>query len=125
MILRSTVNFQVFVEILLKPLKPILADTVANQTGVIPAASFQSATATNHPLLVGKPQARLIKMAKLTTPVLKKRKRLAPVRLATGNILLVMGLLWCVLCDSMMVKVASLTGIKSAGLSIRSKLAGW
>jgi hypothetical protein len=125
MILRSTVNFQVFVEILLKPLKPILARTVANQTGVIPAASFQSATPTNHPLLVGKPQARLIKMAKLTTPVLKKRKRLAPVKLATGNILFVMGLLWCVLCDSMMVKVASLTGIKSAGLSIRSKLAGW
>jgi hypothetical protein len=115
----------VFVEILLKPLKPILAGTVANQTGVIPAASFQSATPTNHPLLVGKPQARLIKMAKLTTPVLKKRKRLAPVRLATGNILLVMGLLWCVLCDSMMVKVASLTDIKSAGVSIRSKLAGW
>jgi hypothetical protein len=115
----------VFVEILLKPLKPILARTVANQTGVIPAASFQSATPTNHPLLVGKPQARLIKMAKLTTPVFKKRKRLAPVKLATGNILLVMGLLWCVLCDSMMVKVASLTGIKSAGLSIRSKLAGW
>jgi len=103
----------------------MLARTVANQTGVIPAASFQSATPTNHPLLVGKPQARLIKMAKLTTPVLKKRKRLAPVKLATGNILLVMGLLWCVLCDSMMVKVASLTGIKSAGLSIRSKLAGW
>jgi hypothetical protein len=64
----------VFVEILLKPLKPILAGTVANQTGVIPAASFQSATLTNHRLLVGKPQARLIKMAKLTTPVLKKRK---------------------------------------------------
>lgn len=125
MILRSTVNFQVFVEILLKPLKPILARTVANQTGVIRAASFQSATPTNHPLLVGKPQARLIKMAKLTTPLLKKRKRLAPVKLATGNILLVMGLLWCVLCYSMMVKVASLTGIKSAGLSIRSKLAGW
>jgi hypothetical protein len=115
----------VFVEILLKPLKPILARTVANQTGVIPAASFQSATATNHPLLVGKPQARLIKMAKLTTPILQKRKRLAPVKLATGNILLVMGLLWCVLCDSMMVKVASLTGIKSAGVSIRSKLVGW
>ena len=125
MILRSTVKFQVFVEILLKPLKPILAGTVANQTGVIAAASFQSATPTNHPLLVGKPQARLIKMAKLTTPVLKKRKRLAPVKLATGNILLVMGLLWCVLCDSMMVKVASLTGIKSAGVSIISKLAGW
>jgi hypothetical protein len=110
----------VFVEILLKPLKPILAHTVANQTGVIPAASFQSATPTNHPLLVGKPQARLIKMAKLTTPVLKKRKRLAPVKLATGNILLVMGLLRCVLCDSMRVKVASLTRIKSAGVSIRS-----
>jgi hypothetical protein len=70
---------------------------VANQTGVIPVASFQSATATNHPLLVGKPQARLIKMAKLTTPILQKRKRLAPVKLATGNILLVMVLLWCVL----------------------------
>ena len=110
-----------FVEILLKPLKPILARTVANQTGVIPAASFQSATATNHPLLVGKPQATLIKMAELTTPTLQKRKRLAPVKLATGNILLVMVLLWCVLYDSMMVKVASLTGIKSAGVSIRSK----
>ena len=114
-----------FVEILLKPLKPILARTVQNQTGVIPVASFQSATPTNHPLLVGKPQARLIKMAKLTTPVLKKRKRLAPVKLATGNILLVMVLSWCVLSNSMMVKVASLTGIKSAGVSIRSKLAGW
>jgi hypothetical protein len=125
MILRSTVKFQVAVEILSKSPKPILARTVANQTGVIPAASFQSATPTNHPLLVGKPQARLIKMAKLTTPVLKKRKRLAPVKLATGNILLVVDLLCCVLCASMMVKVASLTGIKSAGLSIRSKLAGW
>jgi hypothetical protein len=114
----------VFVEILLKPLKPILARTVANQTGVIPAASFQSATATNHRLLVGKLQARLIKMAKLTTPILQKGKRLAPVKLATGNILLVM-VLWWVLCDSMMVKVASLTGIKSAGVSIRSKVAGW
>ena len=114
-----------FVEILLKPLKPILARTVANQTGVIPAASFQSATPTNHPLLVGKPQARLIKIAKLTRPLLKKRKRLAPVKLATGNILLVMVLPWCVLCNSMRVKVASLTGIKSAGVSIRSKLAGW
>jgi hypothetical protein len=114
----------VFVEILLKPLKPILARTVANQTGVIPATSFQSATATNHPLLVGKSQARLIKMAKLTTPILQKRKRLAPVKLATGNILLVMVLLWCVLCDSMMVKVASLTGIKNAGVSIRRKLVG-
>src|SRR4028118_67805 len=68
MILCSTVNFQVVVEILSKSPKPILARTVANQTGVIPAASFQSATPTNHPLLVGKPQARLIKMAKLTTP---------------------------------------------------------
>jgi hypothetical protein len=58
----------VVVEILSKSPKPILARTVANQTGVIPAASFQSATPTNHPLLVGKPQARLIKMAKLTTP---------------------------------------------------------
>jgi hypothetical protein len=115
----------VIVEILSNSPKPILARTVANQTGVIPAASFQSATPTNHPLLVGKPQARLIKMAKLTTPLLKKRKRLAPVKLATGNILLVMVLPWCVLCDSMMVKVASLTGIKSAGVSIRSKLAGW
>ena len=124
MILRSTVNFQVVVEILSKSPKPILAGTVANQTGVIPAASFQSATPTNHPLLVGKPQARLIKMVKLSTPVLKKRKLLAPVKLATGNILFVMSLLWCVLCDSMMVKVASLTGIKSAGVSIRSKLAG-
>jgi hypothetical protein len=125
MILRSTVNFQVFVEILLKPLKPILARTVANQTGVIPAASFQSATPTNHPLLVGKPQARLIKMAKLTTPILQKRKRLAPVTLATEDILLVMVLLWCVLCDSMMVKVASLTGMKGARVSIRTKLVGW
>jgi hypothetical protein len=116
----------VVVEILSKSPKPILARTVPNQTGVIPAASFQSATPTNHSLLVGKPQARLIKMAKLTMPVLKKRKRLAPVKLATGNILLVMVLPWCVLCDSMMmVKVASLTGIKSAGVSIRSKLAGW
>jgi hypothetical protein len=115
----------VVVEILSKSPKLILARTVANQTGVIPAASFQSATPTNHSLLFGKPQARLIKMAKLTMPVLKKRKRLAPVKLATGNILLVMVLPWCVLCDSMMVKVASLTGIKSAGLSIRSKLAGW
>jgi hypothetical protein len=114
----------VFVEILLKRLKPILARTVANQTGVIPVASFQSATATNHPLLIGKPQARLIKMAKLTTPILQKRKRLAPVKLAIGNILLVMVLLWCVLYDSMMVKVASVTGIKSTGVSIRSKLVG-
>jgi|GEM_PF-5743572 len=114
------VNFQVVVEILSKSPKSILAGTVAKQTGVIPAASFLSATPTNHPLLVGKTQARLIKMAKLTTPVLKKRKRLAPVKLATGNILLVMGLLWCVLCDSMMVKVASLTGIKRAGVSIGS-----
>ncbi len=118
-------NFQVVVEILSKLPKPILAGTVANQTGVIPAASFQSATATNHPLLVGKPQARLIKMAKLTTPILQKRKRLAPVKLATENILLVMVLVWCVLCDSMMVKVASLTGIKSAGVSIRRKWVGW
>jgi len=98
---------------------------VANQTGVIPAASFQSTTPTHHPLLFGKPQARLIKMAKLTTPLLKKRKPLAPVKLATGNILLVMVLPWCVLCYSMMLKVASLTGIKGAGISIRSKLAGW
>jgi hypothetical protein len=84
----------VVVEILSKPPKPILARTVANQTGVIPVASFQSATATNHPLLVGKPQARLIKMAKLTTPILQKRKRLVPVNLVTENILLVMVLLW-------------------------------
>ena len=63
-------------------------------------------------------------MAKLTRPLLKKRKRLAPVKLATGNILLVMVLLWCVLYASMMVKVASVTGIKSAGVSIRSKLVG-
>jgi len=97
---------------------------VANQTGVIPAASVQSATATNRPLLVGKPQARLIKMAKLTTTILQKRKRLAPIKLATRNILLVMVHLWCVLYDSMMVKVASVTGIKSAGVSIRSKLVG-
>jgi len=114
----------VVVEILSKSPKSILARTVQNQTGVILAASCQSATPTNHPLLVGKPQARLIKMEKLTTPVLKKRKRLATVKLATGNIL-VMSLLWCELCDSMMVKVASLTGIKSAGVRIRSKLAGW
>jgi hypothetical protein len=67
---------------------------VANQIGVIPVASFQSATATNHPLLVGKPQARLIKMPKLTTPILQKRKRLVPVNLVTENILLVMVLLW-------------------------------
>jgi len=80
---------------------------VANQTSVIPVARFQSATATNHPLLVGKPQARLIKMAKLTTPILQKRKRLVPVNLVTENILLVMVLLWEVLCGSMMVKVAS------------------
>src|SRR4028119_1614552 len=97
---------------------------MANQTGVIPAASFQSATATNHPLLVGKPQARLIKLAKLTTPILQKRKPLAPVKLATGNLLLVMVLLWCVLADSMMVKVASGAGIRSAGVSIRSKVVG-
>ena len=125
MILWSTVNFQVVVEILSKSPTPILATTVANQTGVITVASFQSTTPTNHPLLGGKPQARLIKMAKLTMPLLKKRKRLAPVKLATGNILLVMVPPWCVLCDSMMVKVASLTGVKSAGVSIRSKLVGW
>jgi hypothetical protein len=64
----------VFVEIFLKPVKPILAGTMANQTGVIPAASFQSATATNHPLLVGKPQARLIKMAKLTIAFIRKMR---------------------------------------------------
>jgi len=98
------------VEILLKPPKPILARTVANQTGVILVASFQSATATNHPLLVGKPQARLIRMTKLITPILQKRKRLVPVKLATENILLVMVLLWYVLCGSMMVKVASSGG---------------
>jgi len=92
---------------------------MANQTGVIPVASFQSATPTNHPLLVGKSQARLIKMAKLATPLLKKRKRLAPIKLATRNILLVMILPWYVLYDSMMVKVLSLTGIKSAGVSIQ------
>jgi hypothetical protein len=115
----------VVVEILSKSPNPILARTVANQTGVIPAVSFQSTTPTHHPLLVGKPQARLIKMAKLTTPLLKKRKWLARVKLATGNILLVMVLPWCVLCYSMMLKVASLTGIKGAGVSIRSKLAGW
>jgi hypothetical protein len=73
--------------------------------------------------MVGKPQARLIKMAKLTTPILQKRKRLAPIKLATGNILLVMVLLWCVLYDSMMVKVASVTGIKSWGQ--HKKQIGW
>jgi hypothetical protein len=51
---------------------------MANQTGVIPAASFQSATATNHPLLVGKRQASLIKMAKLTRPILRKESDLPP-----------------------------------------------
>jgi hypothetical protein len=115
----------VFVEILLKPLKPILARTLTNQTGVIPVASFQSATATTHPLPVGKPQARLIKTAKLTTFILQQRKRLVPVQLATGNILLVMVLLCCVLVDLMMVNVVSLTGIKSAGVSIGSKWVGW
>ena len=72
MILWSTVNFQVIVEILSKPPKPILARTVANQTGVIPVASFQSATATNHPLQVGKPQARLIKWQNLLRPSSRK-----------------------------------------------------
>jgi len=90
---------------------------VANQTGVISATSFHSATPPKYPLLVGKPHARLIKVAKLTTPLLKKRKRLAPVKLATGNILLVMVLPGCVLCHSMIAKVASLTSIKRAGVS--------
>jgi hypothetical protein len=114
----------VFVEILLKPLKPILARTVANQTGVIPAASFQSATATNHPLLVGKPQARLIKMAKLTTPLLQKESD-SPRQTRYWEYPARDGSPLVRVCDSMMVKVASLTGIKSAGVSIRSKLAGW
>jgi hypothetical protein len=52
-------------------------------------------------------------------------KKATFVKLATGNILLLMVLPWCVLCDSMTVKVVSLTGIKSAGVSITSKLAGW
>jgi hypothetical protein len=52
------VNFQVVVEILSKSPKSILAGTVANQTGVILAASFQSATPTNHPLLVNSPRPK-------------------------------------------------------------------
>ena len=55
----------------------------------------------------------------------QEKKATSPVKLLTGNILIVMVLPWCVLCASMTVKVASLTGIKRAGVSIRSKLAGW
>jgi hypothetical protein len=97
---------------------------VANLTGAISSASFQSATATNRPLLVGKLQVRLTKTAKFTTLPSNRKKQSAPAKLATGNIERVTAPRWFALYVLMMEKVANLNGLNKAGVSVR-ELGRW
>src|SRR4028118_789545 len=68
-----------------KSLRKILVLTAVSPTGATALASFQSAIATNRPLLVGKLPARLTKTVTSITPPPKKRNLSVLLRLVTGT----------------------------------------